>query len=211
MADYISKYKTQMAVGIVWLFHISAIIGILIGNQEWFIAKTPLNLSICLLLFLIIYPINTLKKGIVFCIFYVGGMLAEWLGVQYGILFGEYSYGINFGPKLDGVPYLIGAYWSLLTFITAGILDYFDLKIWLKVFLSASLMVTLDFFMEHSAPIFNFWEFNGGVAPLENYGTWFIIALLFQVILRILKIEGNKMYGTHLYFAQILFFLVFFL
>ena len=38
--------KTNLAIGIVWLFHISAIIGMLIGYESWFLPKTPLNLII---------------------------------------------------------------------------------------------------------------------------------------------------------------------
>ena len=35
------------------------------------------------------------------------GIFVEFLGVNYGLLFGEYLYGRNLGPKLFGVPFLI--------------------------------------------------------------------------------------------------------
>lgn len=198
-----------VAIFLVWLFHISALIGTGLGHRDWFIEKTPLNLSLCLLLFVLTYPIRQIKQVGVFLIFFTGGMLAEWIGVHYGLLFGTYEYGGNFGPKLDGVPLLIGSNWAILTFITASICDYLNLKNSLKVVLAALLMVFLDFFMEHIAPTFDFWTFEGG-APLKNYVTWFALALLFQFILRRFKISGNRSFSLQLYLAQLAFFLYFF-
>jgi len=210
MYKHLMTYKAHLAAGIIWLFHISALIGISLGHLDWFISKTPLNLMVCLLLFLAVYPLNNARKITAFIIFFSGGMFAEWLGVNYGILFGDYLYGANFGPKWDGVPLLIGAYWALLTFITAAMMDYLKLNPWIKALLAAVLMVTLDFFMEHSAPQFDFWTFEGGLAPLENYITWFLLALLFQGVLRWMDLTGNKIISLHLYFAQLLFFLFFY-
>ena len=210
MNHLIKEYKSILSIFIVWLFHISAIVGICLGNLDWFNRKTPLNLGLSLGLFLVIYPINNSKKIIAFIIFFLGGMFAEWLGVNYGILFGDYKYGQNFGPKLDGVPYLIGFYWALLTFITASILNYTNFSSWLKIVISAGLMVLLDFFMEHSAPIFDFWEFKDGLAPLENYTAWFAIAIIFHAILNQLKIKGEKLFALNLYAAQLSFFIFFF-
>ena len=138
-------------------------------------------------------------------------MFAEWLGVNYGLLFGTYSYGSNFGPKLDGVPYLIGIYWGILTFISATLATYITTKAPIKIVLAAGLMVLLDFFMEHSAPIFDFWTFEGGSAPFENYTTWFALAVIFQTILHFLKQKGNLKFSLHLYVAQLVFFGYFFL
>jgi putative membrane protein len=211
MLDKIIKNKTTVAIGVVWLFHVAALIGISIGYQEWFVSKTTLNLSISLLLFFWVYPMDNIKKYVAFALFFVGGMFAEWLGVNYSILFGTYSYGSNFGPKLDGVPYFIGVYWGILTFISATLASHVFSKAPLKIILAAVLMVLLDFFMEHSAPIFDFWTFKGGSAPLENYTTWFAIAAIFQTVLHFLKQEGNLTFALHLYTAQLVFFGYFFL
>ena len=210
MIDFVFKHKVWLSVGIIWLFHISAIIGISLGNFDWFIEKTPINLGLSFVLFLLIYPINTTKKFIALLLFFAGGMLAEWLGVNYQVLFGSYSYGHNFGPKLDGVPYLIGAYWAILTFITAGILDYTYFPYRIKIISAAGLMVLLDFFMEKSAPAFHFWTFNGGMPTLENYWTWFLIGIIFQVIIKVFGIKGNQVFSLHLYAAQLCFFLYFY-
>ncbi|PRX53213.1 carotenoid biosynthesis protein [Flagellimonas meridianipacifica] len=201
----IKQHKTTIAVGIIWLFHISGIIGITLGFKDWFLTKTPLNLSICLLLFVLVFPINTLKKAGLFVSFFAMGMFAEWLGVEYGLLFGNYSYGENFGPKLDGVPWLIGCFWALLACITSAMVSNFQIPLWVKGVFAASLMVILDFFMEQNAPNFDFWEFEGHV-PLQNYVTWFVLALLMQLLLLTFRLEGNRTISFHLYFAQLIFF-----
>ena len=209
MRNHLTKYKTVWAIGIIWLFHVSAILGIALGYFQWFIEKTPLNLIVFFVLFVWVYPMDTLKKTMAFLIFFSGGIFTEWLGVNYGLLFGNYAYGENLGPELDGVPYLIGVLWALLTFICAGIMDYFPMNNFLKIVFAALLMVFLDFFMEQSAHLLDFWTFEGNAAPPFNYITWFLLALVFQFILRHFNITGNRSFSLHTYLAQLAFFLFF--
>lgn len=197
--------KIYLALFLVWLFHLSGIIGIAIGNQDWFVEKTPLNLLICTLLFIWIYPMKAIKKWIVFGLFFIVGMFSEWLGANYSLLFGSYDYGENLGPKFDGVPFFIGINWALLTFVTAEITSKFLKNIWLKALLGAGLMVFLDFLMEQSAPAFDFWSF-GGKVPLENYITWYLLALLFHLTIQKVKISGNYTFSLNLFLAQVVFF-----
>ena len=203
--NLIKTHKTSIAIGIIWLFHISGIIGITIGFKDWFLTKTPLNLTICLLLFVLIFQVNTPKKIGMFLLFFGMGMFAEWLGVNYGLLFGEYLYGQNFGPKLDGVPWLIGCFWALLACITAAMVSKIKVPTVAKAMLASGLMVLLDFFMEQNAPNFDFWQFEGHV-PLRNYVTWFVLGLLMQFLIQKFKFEGNRQLSFHIYFAQLVFF-----
>ncbi len=205
------KHWSYAAIGIfiIWLFHLSGILGIYFGDSQWFIDKSPLNLFISLLLFLWLFPIRRFKAFFLLFLFCGIGLFAEWLGVHYGLLFGTYEYGENLGVKLDGVPYLIGFYWALLTFITSAISEKTGLPGWTQPLLGAGLMVLLDIFMEKSAPAFGFWQFDGEV-PLDNYLAWFGIGLLLQLILYFSKVKGNFKISLHLYLAQLLFFLFFY-
>ena len=47
-------------------------------------------------------------------------MITESLGVNYGLIFGNYEYGNNLGFKFFGVPFLIGINWIILTAISAN-------------------------------------------------------------------------------------------
>lgn len=204
------KTKLVIAICTIWLFHLTGMFGITLGYYDWFIEKTSINLLVCLILFFMFYPVRQPKQIGTFLLFFLGGLFAEWLGVNYGILFGNYSYGENLGFKLDGVPLLIGTYWGLLTFVTAGILDFTKWNNGFKISVGAALMVILDFFMEKNAPVFDFWTFEGNEVPVQNYVTWYFIALIFHGILRMVKIEGNKIFALHIYLAQLLFFAFFY-
>ncbi|GGD43413.1 carotenoid biosynthesis protein [Muriicola marianensis] len=203
--------NTKWAIWVIWIFHVSALIGISVGFENWFVSKTPINLLISTFLLFLVFPVGNLKKIVTFSALWFLGMLAEWIGVHYGILFGSYSYGANLGPKIDGVPILIGINWALLSFITASIAQYVLSNKVLQVSFAAMLMLVLDYFMEQSAPRFDFWEFEGGIAPLWNYWSWLGVALIFQVVILWMKIGGELRFSAHLYAAQLVFFLYFYL
>ncbi|NNK20603.1 MAG: hypothetical protein HKP07_04795, partial [Flavobacteriaceae bacterium] len=50
------------ALWVIWIFHISALIGISLGFEAWFVAKTPVNLIISSILLFLVFPIDTRKK-----------------------------------------------------------------------------------------------------------------------------------------------------
>ncbi|MDB4534412.1 carotenoid biosynthesis protein [Vicingaceae bacterium] len=205
------KKISLIAVAILYLFHFTAIIGSGLGFQDWFISKTPLNLTLIGLLLVLAFPLNSKKGFLLFFIYAAFGIFVEYLGVNYGLLFGEYSYGGNLGPKFGGVPWSIGLNWALLVMITGELSNKFKLHKILKAIVASLLMVFLDFFMEHSAPLFDFWEFNGGIAPYSNYIAWFFVALTLQLIHQYSKLKGNYFFSLHCYLAQLIFFIFFYL
>ena len=101
-------FNKKVSIIIIWLFHLSGLLGLLYIDKNLFASLTPLNLFISTtLLFVNQTNATRMKFFIVFAIFFVG-MIAEILGVQYGLIFGYYDYGNNLGLKLLGVPILIG-------------------------------------------------------------------------------------------------------
>jgi len=192
-------------IGIIWLFHVSGLIGIALGYDRWFIEKTPLNLTVSLLVFALLYPLKEVKSVLVFFLVALIGMAAEWMGVQWGWFFGEYSYGENFGPKFQGVPYLIGLYWALLTLATAAMAQKWVTQPWLQWGIAAVLMVGLDLLLEQWAPVFDFWTFVPK-PPLANYLSWFILGYLLQILWSKLGSKGNYQISIHLFAAQVFFF-----
>lgn len=198
--------KEGFSLYLIWIFHISAMIGITLGYADWFMPKTPLNLSLIFVLLLLSFPERPMKLwgGIAF--FFVGGMLLEWVGVHYGFLFGTYAYGENLGLKLDGIPYFIGVNWAVLTLTTGVIATALVRPLLLRVLLGSALMVFLDFFLEYSAPIFDFWTFEGGLAALQNYVAWFGFSLLFHLVYQSLNLKGDTRFAYHLYAVHLVFF-----
>lgn len=204
------KYAYPFAAGVLWLFHISGIIGISLGHLDWFASRTSLNLIILGLILFLFFPVNSIKSWVVFIILAGLGIFIEYLGVNFGLFFGDYSYGENMGPKIEGVPWLIGLNWALLTFITGAIANYLSENWFFKALIGTFLMLFLDILMEHSAPVFDFWEFDVGYAPIDNYIAWGIVAFLFHLLYISLKIKGNLMISLHMYFVQLVFFIYFY-
>lgn len=202
--------KQLLAIQTIWLFHISAVIGITLGFFDFFVPKTPLNLSLAFFFLIWVFPLDSFKKIFLASLFFSVGILVEWLGVNHGLLFGNYTYGDNLGLKLDGVPILIGINWVLLVLITGVISNEFTVSKFGKVIIGASLMILLDFPMELVAPIFDFWEFEGGIAPLQNYIAWFLIAAFLHGIFQWANLDGNARFCINLFGCQFLFFLYFY-
>jgi len=196
-----------ISIAIIWLFHVCGILGIIYGNSEWFISATPLNLSINF--FLLLINCNSHKWFFHMVILgFLTGMITEILGVQRGWIFGDYQYGGALGYKILGVPILIGVNWALLTIITAAIAQQFYENLFMRIVIGVSLMIFLDLLIEPIAPILDFWAFEGGDAPLQNYIGWTAVALFLQSIFHYFRVEVNGWFPNQLYLLQIIFFAV---
>ena len=195
------------SIAIIWLFHVSGILGIIYGNSGWFISATPLILSINFALLLI--NCNSHKWFFHMVILgFLTGMITEILGVQRGWIFGDYKYGNALGYKILGVPMLIGVNWALLTIITAAIAQQFYENLFMRIVIGVCLMIFLDLLIEPIAPVLDFWAFEGGNAPLQNYIGWTAVAIFLQSIFHYFRIEVKGWFPNQLYILQIIFFTV---
>ena len=208
--QFLSK-KENISIFIIWLVTISGVIGIWLGHGDWFLPKTIFNLSLGAAILIWNFPIkNGWKSLVIWSTVYLIGMIAEIIGTKTGILFGNYSYGNNLGPKIIGVPPLIGINWIVLTFLSATIAKRVIKFKWLSIICGALLMVGLDFFIEPIAPIFDFWSWDEGFAPLKNFIHWFIVSLLMQAIVYDELPEKNHYLPIHHFASQVLFFTFFY-
>ena len=201
--------NTLISVFIIWLFHICGLLGIIYGNREWFIAFTPINLFVSFAL-LFINQVELERKNLLagLAIFLIG-MISEILGVQYGLIFGDYIYLNNLGFKILGVPIMIGINWIILTYITGSFSNYiFNANKKAAIVFGAVLMVVLDLLIEPVAPELGFWAFDSIFAPLQNYIGWFIIGLLVQGIFHYSTDKKDTTFSFHLLLVQIFFFTV---
>ena len=199
--------KQNIAIGLIWLFHVSGIMGIIYSDATWFVKATPLNLLLSFALLLINTHLNR-KTLLMLLLCFVVGMTAEIIGVKFGFLFGNYAYGDALGYKLLDVPLMIGVNWCILVFITGFIAQFFSNNLWLRVLIGVSLMLFLDLVMEPIAPKLDFWTFEGGLASFHNYFGWTIVALPLQWVFHKSTIKIAGPYPIHLYLLQFLFFLI---
>ena len=203
-------FNKKVSIIIIWLFHLSGLLGLLYIDKNLFASLTPLNLFISTtLLFVNQTNATRMKFFIVFAIFFVG-MIAEILGVQYGLIFGNYEYGNNLGLKLLGVPILIGFNWVVLTVICGSISSkIFKKSKILSVIFGITLMLLIDITLEPIAPVLDYWEFSGSKAPLQNYIGWGITSLITQTLYQYFYKTKEFIFSINLFIAQFLFFLGF--
>jgi putative membrane protein len=197
----------RLSIFFLWLINISGFFGITSDQSEFFLSTTPYVLSLTLLLLLLNHDLSDNKSKIGLTLIFFLGLIVEILGVNYGLFFGEYSYGANFGPKIYEVPYLIGFNWVLLIIATGSLSDkLIKGKEIYKIFFASSLMVLIDLLIEKSAPKLDYWEFVISPVPFSNYLWWFIFSLCFQYIF--FKTVKSKEYNlsSNILLIQFLFF-----
>ena len=202
-----NKEFLRMSIFFLWLINISGFFGILSDQNEFFLSTTPYVLSLTLLLLILNHDLSNKKSKIGLMLIFLFGLIVEILGVNYGLFFGEYSYGANLGPKIFEVPYVIGFNWVLLIIATGSISDkLIKGKEIYKILFASFLMVLIDLLIEKSAPKLDFWEFVISPVPFSNYLWWFIFSIGFQYIF--FKTVKTKEYNlsSNILVIQFLFF-----
>ena len=197
----------RLSIFFLWLINISGFFGITSDQNEFFLATTPYVLSLTLLLLILNHDLSNKKSKIGLMLIFLFGLIVEILGVNYGLFFGEYSYGANLGPKIYEVPYVIGFNWVLLIIATGSVSDkLIKGKEIYKILFASFLMVLVDLLIEKSAPKLDFWEFVISPVPFSNYLWWFIFSLCFQYIF--FKTVKTKEYNlsSNILVIQFLFF-----
>lgn len=178
-----NKEFLRMSIFFLWLINISGFFGMLSDQNEFFLSTTPYVLSLTLLLLILNNDLSNKKSKTGLMLIFLFGLIVELLGVNYGLFFGDYSYGANLGSKIYGVPYVIGFNWVLLIIATGSVSDkLIKGKEIYKIIFASFLMVLIDLLMEKSAPKLDFWEFVISPVPFSNYLWWFIFSLCFQYI-----------------------------
>ena len=200
--------KKNISIFIIWLVHISGFLGMVFYDLDFFAGFTSINLS--LMSIIVFTNIKLTNKNQIFSLLliFLVGMLSEFIGVNYGLIFGEYTYGNNLGFKLFGVPLLIGLNWVILTVICANIASILikNNSILLMIILGTTLMLIMDFVMEPIAPKLDLWKFKNLVVPTSNYIGWLIISILTQTIYNIQFKEKEFKISLNLYTAIFIFF-----
>ena len=202
-----NKEFLRMSIFFLWLINISGFFGILSDQNEFFLSTTPYVLSLTLLLLILNHDLSDKKSKTGLILIFLFGLIVEILGVNYGLFFGEYSYGANLGPKIYEVPYAIGFNWVLLIIATGSVSDkLIKGKEIYKILFASFLMVLIDLLIEKSAPKLDFWEFVISPVPFSNYLWWFIFSLCFQYIF--FKTVKTKEYNlsSNILVIQFLFF-----
>jgi putative membrane protein len=195
----------KAALIFMWIIHLSGLIGIALGYEDFFLPKSPFTLVYLFFITILFIPVDSKKSVLLFSSFFVTGFVVEWIGVNTGILFGDYYYGKNFGPKIGGIPILIGANWAVLTLTSHVIASKLvDSIVW-KAAIGAGLMIFIDFFLERICDYAGYWHFTGGLAGWYNYVCWYVVAFGLHLMAGFFKLQGDHKIALHIYSVQLIF------
>lgn len=217
-------WATMVAI----VLHLVGLVGMLWIDRAWFAALTPFNLL--LMAAAIVWTQTSRPMGFVVSIFvaFAAGMMSESIGVNTGILFGDYLYGTVLGPRIFGVPLIIGFNWFMVTFSAAAAVGYLldnlstllfkhdgsavgkgAATILLHASLAAAAATLFDWVMEPVAVKLGFWTWTGDEGiPILNYVCWFLLSWLLVAFMKVLRVDTRNLFAANLFLVQILFFMV---
>jgi bisanhydrobacterioruberin hydratase len=207
--------KSKIAIGVALLFHVSGFIGMLTNAKPWFVSMTPMTLLLMFGLF--VWTEENKSRAffqyaiIAFCV----GMIVEIIGVNTALLFGSYEYGTVMGPRLFGVPILMGIQWLMTIWCSSHLLRYLlkftTQKISPLLFAAAAALITTSFdvAIEPVAMDFDYWNWENDVIPFYNYVCWFMVSLgLHWINERYYKQSSINILGVFLFGIQVIFFVL---
>ena len=200
--------KKNISIFIIWLVHVSGFMGMLFYDLVFFAGFTSVNLLLMSIILFLNIKLDSKYHILSILSIFLIGMITESLGVNYGLIFGDYEYGNNLGLKLFGVPYLIGVNWIILTVISGNIASFItnNRSIVLTITIGALLMLAMDFVMEPIAPKLDMWRFKNLIVPSSNYVGWLFVGLFTQSIYNLYFTKKEISVSTNLYLAFFLFF-----
>jgi len=219
-----SKY--QIATGIAIFFHAIGLVGMLFTDNNFFVHSTPFNLLLSFFLLIWTHPEKNKSFYFFIGIVFIVGFLSEVVGVNTGLLFGDYHYSKILGIQLFQVPILIAVNWFIIIYcsdIGTHVLlnkvihrvakDYNEPSLKLKamsvIFDGASLAVLFDWLMEPVAIKLGFWTWDGdGSVPFYNYFCWLLISILLLTVFNFFNFRKENKFAVNLLLIQALFFLI---
>ena len=224
MIKYTSKYQVATALAI--LFHFFGIVGILFWNRSLFVQATSINLLLMFVLLIWTQDDRNNNFLIFVLIAILIGFMAEVIGVNTGLLFGNYNYGKALGIRFLQVPLIIGINWFVIIFcsgisiqtmlnkLVKGVsVQNQKLSASLKIFsiiIDGAILTTLfDWLMEPIAIKLGFWQWNeNGEIPLYNYICWFIISAGLLTLFQFCNFRKQNKFAINLLLIQVMFFLL---
>ncbi len=159
---------------------------------------------------------NGVKKFLLWSLAVIfGSIIIEGIGVNTGLIFGQYAYGQNLPPYLSGVPLAIGFAWIGMILSSAAMAQrlfpkIYRSKFWATILLTALFMTIFDLFMEPAVIKLGYWQWLNGTIPFQNYLAWFVISALFVAAGSKTKIFQIKLpsFALHAYLAQLIYFIM---
>jgi len=202
-----SHYNT--VAGFFVIFYLVGITGMLIPfTFPLFVKLIPLALLLSAVGFLVFHTDFSARTWILFILIYLAGFFVEVVGVNTGKIFGNYSYGESLGITIFKTPLIIGINWLLLVYLTSSTTELLKVSSGIKIFLASGIMLGYDIIIEPLAPQLDMWTWANNQIPVRNYIAWFVLALIFTSLIKIVGVKTRNKLAPVLLVCQLLFFII---
>jgi putative membrane protein len=183
------NYKREISLLIITGFFLFAgVIQYALG-LSYVMSMLPIVLSIIVAIMIIYWPILPKTKLILVITVMSIGFISEIIGVNTGLIFGDYKYGTLMGWEIADTPMLIAVAWLIVTLSAWNIAKLGAFGKIATIFLASSITVLFDLLLEQFATAYGLWTWSNGIIPLKNYITWFFVSM---IIFAIFAIYNNQ-------------------
>ena len=208
MIENVRKYPV-VTVLVISFYYLVGVVGFTLDQtQPLFRALVPYTL-LCSLYFLWLFheKADALIYIAAIMIFLIG-FTVESIGVNTGVIFGDYVYGKTLGIKLFETPIMIGVNWLLLIYSCWVLTGIFTGNRWLRYVAGSLLMVLYDIALEPVAIRLDMWNWRGEEIPLQNYTGWFLTSMILFIILDLTSKNIKNKIAPALFIIQFMFFII---
>jgi putative membrane protein len=121
------------------------------------------------------------------------GLAAEFAGVRYGFLFGDYVYTDALRPHLFGVPLVMASAWMVLFAYIKQMMLYLRLPGWFDLAAASLWMTAIDLIIDPlAAGPLGYWRWLDAGSyygvPARNFLGWFLVSLLiFGIVKKMMR------------------------
>lgn len=200
--------EQALLILIIIIFHVVGIIGFAVSAMRpLFLEIVPWH--ILLMLVVIVCSHRPMEgKFILFALLiFVSSIILEWIGVHKNWVFGNYNYDGTLGYKLDAIPLIIGVNWFLLIYSTGVLMQRTRIRsLFFRILIGAAILVLLDFIIEPVAKHFDYWHWQAGVVPLNNYLGWFVASAVMLFVFEKFGFKKQSIVAPVLLLVQFIFF-----
>ena len=182
MIERVRKYPVATVL-VIAFYYLVGLFGLSIpALQPYFKTLVPFTLLFSLYFLWLFHENADRTIYMTGLVIFILGYLVEALGVNTGLVFGDYIYGKTLGIKLWNTPLMIGVNWLLLIYTCWALTGIFSSNRWLRYLSGAVLMVLYDIALEPVAIRLDMWNWPGDAVPYQNYAGWFLVSMILFVI-----------------------------
>jgi putative membrane protein len=206
---FLRQHKVFLAIGLIVILHLVGLVGLIWEETHELVNQlTPVNLCLSALVLFYFHKNWTLRSVLVFVLIGFIGYFSEVIGVNTGLIFGNYRYGSVLGIMAFNVPLVLGLLWLLMIYGSADITRRISDNVFLAAFVGAGLMTFFDWIMEPNAMRLGYWTWENDTVPLQNYLAWFVISFVLHFLFLRFTVKEQNPLAVSTFLVQLLFFIL---